>query len=644
MARSQGGTKAGWSRAGRRWVGLALACCVALAAFGVDRADAEIRFSAPGGTGSAPCLRTDPCTLYLAASYEAPAAERIHSGDEVVVLPGEYSGARGDLGPDEIVQFPGQSYIHGEVGAPVPLIVSDRHGWVLTLASHESVASDLEIIAPNSSAPLLVSLSTAERMVVRTSAERGIACSLGFRGVVRDSLCISSGRKGAGAGQHVHTNSFTEHTRTLRNVTAIGTGPESNGIRFDISGGEIFASVKSSIARGTATDIEAIGEEPGGGPTVTVEASNYATASAVEKDGGTASVTAPGTGTNSTAAPLLAEATYRQLPGSPTIDQGAVDSFTGTTDIDGDSRVIGAQIDMGADEMTIPTTMALACLPASLEFGAEVSCAAAVESLDGGPPTGAIKIMAAGGSEFGKCELVVSGSDQATCTVRAPVLAVHPLFELSATYYGDADRAPSQSATWLSIDPAKTAITMTCAATKAAIDSQTNCWASVANLGRSVAPPIGEVYFDASALGVFRAPSCTLIQAGPTSASCRVSYEPIALGGGSHLLDAAYVGDRGHARASAQLRLAVVRGNPSTPNTLFKRKPRTRTTRRVAVFAFSSSQPATRYQCKLDQKPFRPCHSPMRVEVGRGRHVFEVRAIGKGGIDPAPATFRWIVI
>lgn len=376
---------------------------------------------------------------------------------------------------------------------------------------------------------------------------------------------------------------------------------------------------------------------------MTVEASNYATASAVEKDGGTASVTAPGTGANMTAAPLLDEVTFHQLLSSPTIDQGAVDSFTGASDIDGDSRVIGDQIDMGADEITMPTTTDLACLPASLEFGSEVSCAAVVESQDGGPPTGAIEVTAAGGLEFGECELVASGSDQASCTVRAPVLVVHPLFELTATYHGDADRSPSQSATWLSVDPAKTAITMTCAATKAVVDTETNCTASVANLGDSLAPPIGEVYFDASALGVFRPPSCTLVRAGPTSTSCRVAYEPIALGGGSHLLDAAYVGDRGHARASTRLPLPVVGGAHSAPNTVFKRKPRTRTSRRVAVFAFSSDQPATRYQCKLDRKRFRPCHSPMRVEVSRGRHVFKVRAIGEGGIDPAPATFRWTV-
>jgi hypothetical protein len=571
--------------------------------------------------------------------------ERVQAGDEVIVLPGEYSGARGDLGPEELVQIAGKSSVHGEAGSPTPVIVSNRSGWVLTVAGGESHASDLEIIAPNSNAPLLVSQSIAERMVVKTSAEGGIACSLGFRGVVRDSICISSGRKGAGAGQWVHTNSAPEHTRILRNVTAIGTGPESAGIRFDISGGEIFPYVKSSIARGTATDIEAIGEEPGGGPTVTVEASNYATASAVEKDGGTASVTAPGTGANITTAPLLDDATFHQLPGSPTVDQGAVDSFTGESDIDGDSRVIGGQIDMGADEMTVPTTTSLACLPASLEFGAEATCAVVVESQGGGPPTGAIRVTTAGGFLFGECKLVAPGSDQASCTIRAPVLAVHPLFELTATYHGDTDRAPSQSATWLSVDPAKTAITMTCTATKAAIDTQTNCTASVANLGESLAPPTGEVYFDAGVLGVFfSTPSCTLIQAGPTGASCRVAYEPIALGGGSHLLDAAYVGDRGHARASAQLRLAVVRGALSAPNTLFKRKPRTRTTRRVAVFAFSSSQPAAHYQCKLDQKRFRPCHSPMRVEVSRGRHVFRVRAISKDGIDPAPATFRWTVI
>lgn len=629
-----------------RWVAIATLSVVALLAVGTAQAHAETRFAAPGGTGPAPCRQSDPCSLFLAASYEAPEAERIHSGDEVIVLPGEYSGARGDLGPDEIVQIPSKTDIHGEAGAPDPVIVSYRLGWVLTLASGDSTASDLEIIAPNSDAPLLISQSVAERMVVTTSAEGGIACEIAFRGVLRDSVCISTGKKGAGAGQRTGTNSFPMHTRTLRNVTAIGTGPESSGIRFDISGGEIFVNVKSSIARGTGTDIEAIGEDPGGGPTITVEASDYATANAVEKNGGTASVTAPGANGNITAAPLLDETTFHQLPGSPTIDQGAIDSFSGTTDIDGDARVIGAQVDIGADEMTLPTTTGLTCLPASLDFGEEVGCVAVVEAEDWGAPTGAVELTAAGGLKLGECELQASGTDEARCEVQMPVLVVDPALQLTAAYRGDESRAPSQGAFALSVEPARTTIGIACGTAPAVVDGLTSCTASVANLGTSLAPPTGEAHFQSSGPGIFPGmPSCVLIPTSSSGASCQIAYEPTDVGAGPHELDATYSGDDGHDGSTAQLSLPIVaRKEPGpAPKTFLEHRPPRRTSQRAAVFAFASSQSDARFQCKLDSKPYRSCHSPKRLEVSRGPHVFKVRAIGKAGVDATPATYRWTV-
>lgn len=629
----------------RRWVSAVALSVVAISAVGAVKASAQTRFAAPGGTGPAPCLRSDPCSLYIAASYEAPEAERIRQGDEVVVLPGEYFGARGDLGPHEVVQIPSKADVHGEAGAPDPVIVSEAPGWVLTDAGIESTASDLEIVAPNSFAPLLVSQSIAQRMIVKTNAEFGIACELGFRAVLRDSVCISSGKKGAGAGERVGTNPFPMHTRTLRNVTAIGTGSESRGILFDISGAEISVSVKSSIARGTAADIEAIGEE--GGPTITVEASDYATANAVVKEDGTASVTAPGTNGNITAAPLLAEATFHELPGSPTIDQGAVDSFTGSTDIDGDTRVIGAGIDMGADEMTLPTTTTLTCPPTSMVFGEEVSCAAVVEARNWGPPTGTVELSAAGGVELGECDLVTSGANQARCEVQAPLLALGPGLQLSAMYRGDGTRARSQGFATVSVDPAKTSVGISCAAAVALVDERTDCTASVADLGKSLAPPTGEVHFYSNGPGLFTGlPRCVLLQASRTSASCEVAYTPTGVGTGSHELSAIYPGDVGHEGATGRLGLSVMAGGRPArpPNTFLKARPPRRTSRRIAVFGFASSQPDTRFQCRLDSEQYHRCQSPTRLRVGRGGHIFSVRAIGAGGVDPTPATFRWVAV
>jgi hypothetical protein len=61
-------------------------------------------------------------------------------------------------------------------------------------------------------------------------------------------------------------------------------------------------------------------------------------------------------------------------------------------------------------------------------------------------------------------------------------------------------------------------------------------------------------------------------------------------------------------------------------------------------YVFGSSDIGSRFECKLDRRPYRACTSPYRREVGLGKHVFRVRAIDLQGLaDPTPATFRWRV-
>lgn len=85
-------------------------------------------------------------------------------------------------------------------------------------------------------------------------------------------------------------------------------------------------------------------------------------------------------------------------------------------------------------------------------------------------------------------------------------------------------------------------------------------------------------------------------------------------------------------------------GNPPPATKLGKHPPR-RTTKRLAKFTFSSSEAGSRFQCKLDKKPFRSCRSPFKKKVKLGGHRFQVRAVDAGGLaDPTPAVFRWRVL
>jgi fibronectin-binding autotransporter adhesin len=62
-------------------------------------------------------------------------------------------------------------------------------------------------------------------------------------------------------------------------------------------------------------------------------------------------------------------------------------------------------------------------------------------------------------------------------------------------------------------------------------------------------------------------------------------------------------------------------------------------------FKFSSPNVAgATFQCKLDKGPFAACASPKTYKLKPGKHRFQVRAVGPGGIDAAPASFSFKVV
>jgi hypothetical protein len=79
------------------------------------------------------------------------------------------------------------------------------------------------------------------------------------------------------------------------------------------------------------------------------------------------------------------------------------------------------------------------------------------------------------------------------------------------------------------------------------------------------------------------------------------------------------------------------------PNTRIRGGPRRVTRSRSATFRFVSTEAGSRFQCKLDRKPFRRCRSPKRYRRLRpGRHIFRVRAVDRAGnVDRTPAVRRW---
>ncbi len=80
------------------------------------------------------------------------------------------------------------------------------------------------------------------------------------------------------------------------------------------------------------------------------------------------------------------------------------------------------------------------------------------------------------------------------------------------------------------------------------------------------------------------------------------------------------------------------------PDTKIRKGPKGMIAFPRATFRFSATVAGSKFQCKLDKKPFRGCKSPKTYKnLTAGKHTFKVRAIGPTGlVDPTPAkrTFK----
>jgi hypothetical protein len=85
----------------------------------------------------------------------------------------------------------------------------------------------------------------------------------------------------------------------------------------------------------------------------------------------------------------------------------------------------------------------------------------------------------------------------------------------------------------------------------------------------------------------------------------------------------------------------------TVPDTTITAKPKktvkTKKKKATVKFSFSSDVAGATFQCKLDKAAFAPCTSPKTYKVKTGSHTFSVEAVGPGGTDPSPATFKFKV-
>jgi hypothetical protein len=80
------------------------------------------------------------------------------------------------------------------------------------------------------------------------------------------------------------------------------------------------------------------------------------------------------------------------------------------------------------------------------------------------------------------------------------------------------------------------------------------------------------------------------------------------------------------------------------PDTRISAKPGAKTHDRTPTFRFRSSQPGATFECKLDDKPYKPCGSTLTTKtLAYGRHTLLVRSVLAGSRDPSPARFSFRV-
>jgi hypothetical protein len=84
-------------------------------------------------------------------------------------------------------------------------------------------------------------------------------------------------------------------------------------------------------------------------------------------------------------------------------------------------------------------------------------------------------------------------------------------------------------------------------------------------------------------------------------------------------------------------------GDSSAPNATITKAPKDKTKKKTATFEFTGTdtRAVASFQCSLDGAAFAPCTSPHTVNVKKGEHTFQVRAIDEAGNVGPPASDSW---
>jgi hypothetical protein len=149
--------------------------------------------------------------------------------------------------------------------------------------------------------------------------------------------------------------------------------------------------------------------------------------------------------------------------------------------------------------------------------------------------------------------------------------------------------------------------------------------------------------------------TCQYGSALPPGASCTVTFslgssDTVSAAGELRIADNALDSPQViHVSGTVWATPPVIPGPPPpfTPLATLSGHPGKRTRSRAATFTFSGNEDTRRFECRLDDGPFRRCASPARYRALKpGKHRFRVRPIGVRGftvLGPA-VSYEWRVV
>lgn len=308
-------------------------------------ASAATRYATPTGGTIGSCTSAVALGCSLDRALEVAVA-----GDVVLLAPGTYTRTTSTYVSKAIT-------ITGTPGAARPLLTGAvANQSVLSTFAGGATVRHLAVRAEGANAQALGigGGDVGERIVAEATGTGGVALSV--TGLVRDGVARST----SPTGRAVAAGGSLANPGRLRNMTIVadagGVGVRVAGFLGGASGYfDEHADVRNSIVRGSpALQAIAAGSAADGAGTITLGTSNVPAGSS-QTSGAFAAIA--DVGGNQTDPALLADlgaGDVHQLAGSPTVDAGHQDAFTGAQDLDGDSRPLGASIDIGADELVPP--------------------------------------------------------------------------------------------------------------------------------------------------------------------------------------------------------------------------------------------------------------------------------------------------